>query len=237
MGKMYIGTKNGKKEVVMGGSGINATSGEKIFTSSGTFTVPAGVHHIDVFLVGGGAGSGGFSYSTSVRVCNGGNGLTRTITHLPVIPGTSHSIVIGDGGTTNGNLNESTATGSSSSIQFYGGDGGDTRFDGYICKGGSHLYIGSNSSEIVCDRTSISIPKVESLYYSSGVYYKQENPIVAICSRLQEDRTYAFGIRTETEYCISGRPGCGGLIQQIDLGSQWIVHLQKGQPGICIIRW
>ena len=43
--------------------------GEQIFTSSGIFTVPAGVTAVDVFLVGGGGGGAGASWGT-----NGGHG-------------------------------------------------------------------------------------------------------------------------------------------------------------------
>ena len=56
---------------------VNATTkaaaGSKTFTSSGTFTVPAGVTSIDIFCVGGG-GSSGYVYGSSSNKCYAGGG-------------------------------------------------------------------------------------------------------------------------------------------------------------------
>lgn len=70
------------------------TKGQQIFTSSGTFTVPAGVTTIDVFLVGGGAGSG---IETSNGMGGSGGGYTHT-ERLAVTPGNQASVLVGAGG-------------------------------------------------------------------------------------------------------------------------------------------
>src|SRR6185503_10086610 len=68
-----------------------ALSAQVIFTSSGTFVVPAGVDTVTFELVGAGgngAANGGGG--------GGGGGYARRIS--PVTPGTSYSIVVGSGG-------------------------------------------------------------------------------------------------------------------------------------------
>jgi hypothetical protein len=90
-------------------------AGEKIFTSSGTFTVPDGVTKIDVFCVGGG-GAGGqpylyatFEYRATSgvyyisNVCRSGRGgsggYTATVKNASVTPGQSIAVAVGAGGT------------------------------------------------------------------------------------------------------------------------------------------
>ena len=69
--------------------------GQQIFTNSGNFTIPAGVTAIDVFLVGGGGGSGN-EYNTGWG--GSGGGYTLTEKKLAVTPGTTASVLIGAGG-------------------------------------------------------------------------------------------------------------------------------------------
>ena len=73
--------------------------GQKIFTSSGTFKVPANVYKIEVFCVGGGGRGqngrlGGEGYNPSGGA---GGGYTNTGSYS-VSPGQSFSVVIGAGG-------------------------------------------------------------------------------------------------------------------------------------------
>lgn len=64
------------------------------FTSSQTWTVPAGVTSVDIFLVGGGAGGN----SVSGSFCGGAGGYTATYTGIAVTPAQNIDIVIGAGG-------------------------------------------------------------------------------------------------------------------------------------------
>lgn len=84
---------------------VNKVKGSQTFTSSGTFTVPAGVSSIDVFLVGGG---GGGDIGENSRITDeppyysgpgGGGGYTITQKGVSVTPGEKCSVVIGAGGT------------------------------------------------------------------------------------------------------------------------------------------
>lgn len=69
--------------------------GQQIFTSSGTFIVPAGVTNLDVFLVGGGGGSGiEFNEGGS----GAGGGYANTFKNVSVIPGTQWNVLVGAGG-------------------------------------------------------------------------------------------------------------------------------------------
>ena len=74
--------------------------GMKIFTASGTFTVPAGVTSVDIFAVGGGGGGGTLRRSDDRRsiIGGGGGGGTDAVSPVAVTPGESLSIVVGAGG-------------------------------------------------------------------------------------------------------------------------------------------
>ncbi len=111
--------------------------GTQVFTSSGVFTVPAGVYEIDVFLVGAGAGGNGpFTWSGYQEMgCyrngpGGGSGYTVTYKKIKVTPEQQFNVTIGAGGRAGSN---GTA----------GGNGGQTKFGTYTANGG---YIGHFST-------------------------------------------------------------------------------------------
>ena len=106
------------------------TQGQQIFTSSGIFTVPAGVYTIQVFVVGGGGGGGGGDFYVSessgggyVKSGGGGGGGYTKYGTYNVTPGTQYAVVVGAGG----------AGGSSSSK---GGDGGTSSFGSLLSASG-----------------------------------------------------------------------------------------------------
>lgn len=76
-------------------------SGRKSFTSSGTWTVPAGVKSINIHCTGGGA-SGGCgdkaSNSSLTSGGGGGGGYCSYKTNISVTPGESLNIIVGTGG-------------------------------------------------------------------------------------------------------------------------------------------
>ncbi len=103
-----------------GGSNWTAFSnihGFRIFTSSGTWTVPAGVYTMSIQAWGGGGGGGG---STSTQAGSGGGGGGYGYKQASVVPGQVLTITIGAGG-------GGGASGGSS-----GGSGGNTIVPGYI---------------------------------------------------------------------------------------------------------
>lgn len=105
----------------------------QLFTSSGSFTVPAGVHRILVTLQGGGGsgGSGGASdasqSSFDFAIGGGGGGAGEIMWRVPqrVTPGASYSLTVGAGG--------SAASGVFTS--------GDTYANGYAGTAGGASYF------------------------------------------------------------------------------------------------
>lgn len=75
--------------------------GSQTFTSSGTFTVPAGVTSIDIFCVGGGGAAGGYLVSSrggGAYTSGAGGGYTATKKAYAVTPGATFAVTIGAGG-------------------------------------------------------------------------------------------------------------------------------------------
>jgi len=118
------------------GSGVKPLIAE--FTSSGSWTAPAGVTVAEIFVVGGGGGGGGCQVGGTGNVASGGGGgggavVKRTVA---VIPGTSYTITIGSGGSggtattttvTNGGNGGNSSFGSLGTA--FGGGGGMSRSD------------------------------------------------------------------------------------------------------------
>ena len=71
-------------------------SGQQVFTTSGTFTVPQGVKKISVVCVAGGGG-GFVSATTDLAAGGGGAGLSYAES-IDVIPGETYSVVVGAAG-------------------------------------------------------------------------------------------------------------------------------------------
>lgn len=138
---------------------VNGSPGRAIFTSNGTFAVPAGVYQFKVSLAGGGGGSGtnvssgGFE---NIVVTGGGPGgdsplASKIITGQDI--GTSFNIVIGAGSTgtggtsTFGALLQSTgglkgATGDPTGVGARGTHNGDISLGSETFVNASGIYYG-----------------------------------------------------------------------------------------------
>jgi hypothetical protein len=121
-----------------------------IYTAIGTtsWTAPADVFSVEYLVVGGGGGSGG-GYDTGAGG-GGGGGMLLTGT-LSVVPGTTYTIIVGDGGTAgtanrliplevNGGFGEDSTFGS---ITALGGEGG---FGSRLPSGGNNGTGGAAAS-------------------------------------------------------------------------------------------
>jgi len=95
---------------------------EQVFTTSGTWTAPAGVSSAQVILVGGGGGGGGGS---QLVAGGGGAGGAVVVQNLSVTPGTAYPINVGAGG--QGGLGALTAASDITST-LPGTNGGTTTF-------------------------------------------------------------------------------------------------------------
>jgi hypothetical protein len=211
------------------------TQGQQIFTSSGTFTVPAGVTTIDIFCVGGGAGGG---YQGG-----GGAGYTATKKGQAVTPGQTYAITVGAGGIGKG-WNDFTSGGSATTVAgVLTANGGASVYDNYSGSnggsggGGSYNggYGGTNGSNGTGGGS-----------YPGGIG--------------QGTTTKAFGETTGTLY--SGGGGANGAVNNggaggggnggtdashpptagaVNTGSggggAYAAIGANGGSGICIVRW
>ena len=88
-------------------------TGQQLFTSNGTFTVPDDVTSISVVCVGGGGG-GGTSNQEDELGGGGGGGALAYVNNITTTPGESLTITVGAGGNPGGSNANGTAGGNSS---------------------------------------------------------------------------------------------------------------------------
>ena len=198
--------------------------GTQTFTSSGTFTVPAGVTSIDIFCVGGGGGSsnGSFSqdseggYSQTVYGAGGG-GYTATKKSYAVTPGQSFTVTVGTG--VNGGSSTRGGTTSFGSVLSAGGGYGGGYASGYEDvsvhsraepgRGGSG---GGRSGYTPGNGGSDGSTGGHGYYYKSGTYYDGGSG-----GSGQGTTTRAFGESSGTIYA-GGGGGAGGESSSQGLG-------------------
>jgi hypothetical protein len=106
-------------------SSLNALRGMQVFTSSGTFTVPAGVYLVRAKVVGGGGGGGGAA-SDGAAAGGGGGGYAEGL--VAVSPGQEISVTVGAAGAGGAAGNNTGGAGGTSSFGAHlsatGGAGG-----------------------------------------------------------------------------------------------------------------
>ena len=86
------------------------------FTSSGTWTCPAGVTSISVAVQGGGGGGGGGGSTSGWRGGGGGGGACAYSSAVTVVPGTQYTVTVGAGGTAGAATSGTGGTGGTSSF-------------------------------------------------------------------------------------------------------------------------
>jgi len=112
-------------------STITAPTGQQLFTSNGTFTVPANVTSIAVVCVGAGGGGGG-SEDDDETGGGGGGGALAYVNNITTTPGESLTVTVGTGGGGGGAGGGNGSAGGNSSLsrsgttlcQANGGSGG-----------------------------------------------------------------------------------------------------------------
>ncbi|CAB4240581.1 hypothetical protein UFOVP38_16 [uncultured Caudovirales phage] len=100
----------------------SVSSGQQVFTSSGTFTIPTGITKCKVTVVGGGGGGAGFSSSPSG---GGGGGGGTAITWLTgLTPGNTIVVTVGSGGGASAAGSASSISSGTQTITTVSGNGG-----------------------------------------------------------------------------------------------------------------
>jgi len=118
-------------------STVGTPTGQQLFTSSGTFTVPSGVTSIAVVCVGAGGGGGG-SEDDDETGGGGGGGALAYVNNITTTPGESLTVTVGTGGGGGGagggngsaGGNSSLSRGGTTLAQANGGGGGQNRGSG-----------------------------------------------------------------------------------------------------------
>ena len=106
---------SGLAQILNKPTSLGGLGGMQAFTSSGTFTAPAGVTKVKVTVISGGGGGGGSAQGG----CGGAGGCTggTAIGVKSVTPGASYAVVVG-------------GAGGGGSYRNYGGAGGQSSFGG-----------------------------------------------------------------------------------------------------------
>lgn len=236
-------------------------------TSSRTWTVPAGVSSIDIFLVSGGGGGGGWNnWGHSIGGAGGGGGSLARSRNLgnaiPVTPGTLVTIVIGSGGeggkgyldgkpgadgaptrlTVNGVTYQTEAVGK-------GGSGSVYQSDPPTAKGGNqgHNGIYNNSTNDGDHGDPAPVPR----YGTNGVheFWEADRPIHAAGGNLTtgffnktdfSDQTGQSPVGTHDGITIHAGQGGGGYGGGGGGGYYGTYTGDKGGRGgngVCVIRY
>ena len=186
----------------------------KIFTSSGTFTVPSGVTQVLVTLIGGGGG-GSKGGGGSLSGAGGGGGGVYYRTPVTVTPGSSIPVTIGSGG----------AGGTSSHIDGYAG--GTSSFGSYLSATGGGPGRGQGGSS-----TGGSTGSPSTTYYTQpggkGMGYGWIDHIGGHGGGTVLGGPAPGVCDSSSRGLVFGGGGSGG---------GWTANGGDGAPGVCIIEW
>ena len=152
--------------------------GQQLFTSSGTFTVSAGVTTVYVSGCGGGGGGGGADEGAYGG--GGGGGACALKTPITVVPERAYTITIGNGGTagaatpTNGGAGGASSFGSLFTLAAGGGGGlGNATIGNGGASGGSY----ATSGRTFCTAYGVMCPPVggSGLFGVGGLHAQSGN--------------------------------------------------------------
>lgn len=235
--------------------------GSNTFTSSGTFTVPAGVTSIDIFCVGGGAKGSyiGSRYNNG----GGGGGYTSTKKAYAVTPGQKIAVTIGaQSGTTSFGAVLSAAgapaTTAKGAVGGKGGSGGGPGINSsqtiilYQNNGGSNGSDGKSGYKAVSSGASIGSPgkgqgtTTRAFGDSSGTLYGGagggasyvDNAALRSAGGAGGGGAGGYRIKSGTYGSgTAGTPGTGGGGGASRGTEQGTDTSGAGGSGVCLVRW
>lgn len=153
-GTVLGGVKIGSGIMVNGDGTITAIPhGKQLFTSSGTFTVPAGITQVWVTMCGGGGGGAGGGNGSGTS--GGGSGGWYYMQPITVTSGQLIAVTVGNGGSA-GAANSNGGTGGTTSFGSFlsatGGEGGrNTSSNGLYVGGSGGIPNGQNGGSPLGD--------------------------------------------------------------------------------------
>ena len=228
-------------------AGSSAGKGMQVFTSSGTFTAPAGVTSVKVSVVGGGGNGGSATTMNSVFGASGGGGGGGGVA-IGIVSGAALKngipVTVGSAGQTSsfgsllqatGGLNGGSVTASNAHQSGAGGVGG-------IGSGGVFNISGSLGTSTRGDigggmgGASSSMSPVSPMltgYSSDGSIAYYSNPVVAV-------GFMDLGTGGTSNSNSNGRPATGygnggGGANRIGSSGSYVGG--SGSPGIVIVEW
>jgi hypothetical protein len=199
-------------------------SNMQVFTSSGSWTVPAGITKAKVTVIGGGGGGGGgkgaYGGNGNGGRGAGGGGAQRLVTGLT--PGSSITVTVGTGGGGGASNNQSNLNSASS-----GGTGNTSSFGAFCSATGGTGGGGGGAQNAGCG--TITVPGSDSLTGGIGSSGDLNAPGY---------QTAAFGLGSPNPNYGSGQTGRGyGGGGGGGTGPSPLTAGSAGSSGVVIVEW
>ena len=228
-----VGTGNCEVDVASS-SGVVATSTESFcyiaFTNTGmnSFKVPAQVTTLQILLIGGGGGGGPRYYAGG-----GGAGEVAVASSYAVTPGSSVAVSVGDGGSSNGNVDTSVASqgysswvGSATTLAANGGGAGRSRRQNTM--NGSAGGSGGGQGELIPTGTAASVSNLSP--YGTATRYGNPGGIKGITPDWFQAGSGGGGAGAVGGNTTgSNTPGAGG--SGTDAVASWLSDLAPAMPA------
>lgn len=199
-GDLYSGTRDA--------TCATTARGQQTFTTSGTFTVPANVREVQVFMVGGGGGGHGYRRDgTATHEGGGGGGGYTMTTKVSVTPSQQIAVVVGAG--SGGNSKSRGGTSSFGNHFIRGGNGTKDSDETYVSSAVRGYPGGSGGGGGTSTGTTVAVGGSDGGNGQNGAQTSsyQDRFGVAYGGAGQGTTTRAFGEPNGTLYAGGGAGG------------------------------
>jgi hypothetical protein len=208
----------GSITIAASGGGGGGFSNMQVFTSNGTFTVPAGITKVKVTVVGGGGGGGGVFLCPPAYAGGGGGGGAAIEIISGLTPGGTVSVTVGGGGAggagADGSAGGTSSFGAFCSATGGSGGGGYTSSGSFAASTGG---IGSGGDLNIRGGGGAGANPYSNVAGNSLLGGTTSSP-------------YANGTRAGAPY---GGGGAGGVV----ISCAFISNGGAGAAGVVIVEW